>query len=178
MLSGFYRTLMTAQSAGAALVASTVGAGVMTSLLPAQAAYPLKGQAIAQVGERLKVSAAGILTSSGTPVTVTFALLVDNIQAWASSAITPASSQTNATWSLDVELDVRVVGTAAQLFGIGKLGGALSGLTPATSPALGTAFDATIPHIITLGVSFGANTAGNQMTLQQYALASVVGAQS
>jgi hypothetical protein len=178
MLSGFYRTLMTAQSAGAALVASTIGAGVMTSLLPAQAAYPLKGQAIAQIGERLKVSAAGILTSSGTPVTLTFAVLADNTQIWTSGAITPAASDTNSSWSLDVELDVRVVGTAAQVFGIGKLGGALSGLAPATSPALGTAFDATVPHIITFGVSFGANTAGNQITLEQYALASLVGAQS
>lgn len=178
MLSGFYRTLMTAQSAGAALVASAVGSGVMTSLLPAQANYPLKGQAIAQIGDRMKFSAAGILTSSVSPVTLTFAVLADNTQIWTSGAITPAVSQTNGSWSLDVELDARVIGTAAQLFGIGKLGGALSGLAPATSPALGTAFDATVPHIIGFGVSFGANTAANQITLEQYAFASIVGAQS
>lgn len=175
MISGFNRTLVTAQAAGAALVASSIGAGVMTSLLPAQAYFPLKGQGIAQIGEELRVKAAGILTSSATPATVTFAVLAGNTQIWTSGALTPTVSLTNATWSFDVELEVRVAGAVAQLFGIANLGGAFTGLAPATSPALGTAFDATIPQPISFAMSYGANTAGNQIQLQKYSFGMPVG---
>lgn len=179
MLSGFNRTIITAQASGPALSGaggSTNIGTTPTSLLPAQARFPLKGQAITQIGDKLRFRAAGILTTPGSPTTVAFSLMLDAVAVWTSGAVTPGASQTNATWKLDVDLDVRAVGAAAALLGIGSVSGSLASILPATSPVNGNAFDATLPHQLDLYVTLGAATAGQTIQLLQYEPLSVVGA--
>jgi hypothetical protein len=175
----WYKALITAQGAGLALSgaggSNNIGT-TPTSLLPGQAKWPLEGQFIDMVGEKLRVRAAGILTTPASPSSVALSVYFDAIAVWSSGAITPSANLTNATWALEVDLDARLVGsgTAAALFGVAIGSGALSGAFPATSPANGSGFDSTLPHVVDFYVTLGAATSGETIQLVQYELASVL----
>lgn len=179
MLNSWNGTIITAQSPGVALSGaggSTNIGTTPTSLLPGQAHWPMDGSFLWFVGQRLRVKAAGLLTTPVSPSSVSLSLMFDSIAVFAGGAVTPTASQTNATWRFEVDLDVRAVGqaTAAALLGIGSISGSLASVLPAANPANGNGFDSTLPHSVDLFATFGAATSGQTIQLLQYELLSVL----
>ena len=175
-------TLVTAQSAGAAL-ASSVAA---TSLLPTAAVYTLPSNWF-YIGRMLRLRASGQISATSAGPTLTFAF-------WLGTLATPivvfngganplvARATTNVAWDLEMIMTCRAIGsgTAANLIGTGKLtseaclGSAASVAVvnnlPLTAPAVGTGFDSTITNVANLAATWGTSSASNSIQLMQYAL--------
>lgn len=170
------QTLITAQVDGTALTNSTTA----TSILPAAARYVLPANLMA-IGLKFKVKASGrISTAASTPGTLTL-----DVRLGASTVIfnggasgTLATSATNLTWDLDIDLVCRSIGasTSATILGTGKLvTAALSASTPilllpTSAPAVGTGFDSTASQTVDLFATWSAASASNTITLHQYEL--------
>ena len=169
-------TLITAQTAGSALSNSTS----QTTLLPSAAIYTLPAEFLQFVGQRMRIKAAGIMsTASSTPGTFQFYVVFGAINVYAGGASgTLATSASSATWSLDIDLTVRTVGgsTSATVAGSGKLlTTALSTTTPIqilASPGGLTGFASTAAFTVDFQGAWSVASASNTITLQDYELIS------
>lgn len=169
------------------LLASNAGDGAATtatsktSLLPANAKYQIPSTGFWYPGKKLRVHARGRVTT-GASGTLTLALDVGTVDAWASQALTMVASQTNQTWWLDLEFELRALGAGgsatANGLGIGSIaaGAAIASAQtqlPATAPAVGTSFDPDLStNIIDLMATWSVTT-GNSIQLHQYSLESM-----
>lgn len=169
------QTLITAQVDGSALASSTTA----TSILPGAAKFTLPAN-ILQIGTRLRVEAGGrISTTSSSPGTITFDFRLGSVVAFNGGASgTVATSATNLTWKLAMDMTVRSIGasTTATLLGTGILTtAALSATTPimllpVSAPAAGTGFDSTTSQVCDLFATWSVSNASNSITLHEYAL--------
>lgn len=177
-------TLIAAQADGTAVTGTTIG-----SLLPAQAIYTMPSNFIDFVGKKIRIRAAGrisnIVTTPGT-LTLTVRLGGATAVAVTQAMQLNAVAKTNVTWVLDWTLDARVVGSVAQFLntglwqsesvvgsGTGAAGSTGPGqfVIPATAPAVGTAFNATVSQTWDLMATF--SLTGNSIQLHQFALESM-----
>lgn len=182
MSAGYWETLIEAQTAGAAVTAAA-----RTTLLPSHAKKTLEPNFFRRLGQKLIVEASGrissLITTPGTArfdvafgATVIFdglAILLDTVAA-----------HTNVAWHLRIILQLRAVGSAANLMGIGIwtcediLGvpaaapkGSLSAVLPwNTAPAVGANFDSGASQ--TVDVGFTQTVATGSCTLETYELIS------
>lgn len=152
------------------LLTGSASAGVFT--LPAGWLGPAGGA-------HFKLYAAGrISTPAATQGNVTFTLRIGSVNAAVTPTFVSLISLTNITWELEWDITFRATGsgTTANAMHTGKLFTALVSATnlvnliPATAPAIGTGFDSTAGQTIDLQVTWSNATAGNTITLQQYAL--------
>lgn len=180
---GWQETLITSQSDGTALTAAAAA-----TMLPAQAKKTMPANFFDTIGQQLQIKASGrissVITTPGTArfdiryaggvIFDTLAILLDSVAA-----------HTNVAWDLEINLTLRIVGSAAQFFGVGKwtcedlLGvpatapkGCLTAMLPwNTAPALGTAFDATAAGV--LDAFFTQTVATGSMTCHQFSVISL-----
>lgn len=176
-MSGFHETLAEAGEDGSALSNTTTA----TSLLPAARKVYLPAGFFDKVGRRILIRAAGRMSTAGSSpgtwtweVRFTGASQVTVFSGGASATL--ATSASNVSWLLELELAARVIGTSAQLIGVGKFSAASlstsnpSMMLPASSPAVGTAFDATVAQLVDLYGTWSAASASNSITLHDYRL--------
>lgn len=183
----FYECGTVGQAAGAALT-NTVTA---TSLLPPHARLLLPGDFWDRPGKRVILKVNGVISTVVTsPGNFTFDFRLGSVVAWNGGATAlNIVAQTNASWSLEVELTCRAVGisTSANLIGMGKFisraslnapaVGTTTGvgtvLLPDTAPVVGTGFDSTASAVADLFGTWGTANAANSITLYQYSFESV-----
>lgn len=169
------QTLITSQVDGTALTNTTTA----TSLLPGAAKFVLPAN-LFQIGTKLRVKAAGkISTAAAGPGTFTLDLRFGSVVVFNGGASgTLATSASNVTWDLEMDLICRSIGasTSATMLGNGRLiTAALSTSTPiqllpATSPAAGTGFDSTASQTVDLFGTWSVASASNTITLNNYEL--------
>jgi hypothetical protein len=142
---------------GAAIASTT-----LTEANPTPA--PIVGAPV-DLGARFKVTAFGRYTSTATPGTIVAGLYIGPPATAIGSiavicvtaALTVQASQTNRSWRLEGELQVRAVGagTAATILGLCEVSNITSNgtdLAPATAPATAT-FDSTVANSIRVGLT-------------------------
>jgi hypothetical protein len=171
-------TLISQQAAGTALTNTTTA----TSLLNGQAKFTLPAQFLDTIGAKLRIKASGRMsTAAATPGTFTFDVRFGSIVVFNGGASgTLATSATNLTWDLEINLYALSVGasTTATLYGSGKLfTAALSATTPimllpVSSPGAGTGFDSTTAVVVDLFGTWSAASASNSIRCDDYELIS------
>lgn len=176
--------LAEAQVDGATLASSVTP----TSILPAAARCTLPAGFFRNPGKAVKLTAAGRISClNPTPGNITLDVRMgptSNIIVFNGGAVAlnTAAGKTNVTWWLEAILTCRAIGagTAANLMGTGWLmsevingsavGIAETAMLPASAPAVGTGFDATVAMVVDLFATFSVNNAANSITLHQYTL--------
>lgn len=143
-----------------------------------------------QKGRKLRVTVhMAISNIVTTPGTVTFQIMLGSIVVWTSGAIQlNATAHTLLPAKLVVDLTCQLAntgvgGAVAKLMGQGMLYGIMFTLTaaqvdalngpgafpvPATTPALGTAFDGTIAQTLDFWTGFSVSNSGNGVQVAQY----------
>lgn len=172
-------TLISSASDGAALSNTTT----ITSILPSQAKFTLPANKLWFVGQMIKVTAQGrISTLVTTPGTLDFDVRLGSVSVAASSAmVLSTTAKTNVTWWLEWLLTVRVVGSAAQLIHVGDFcseaagastvaGEAKAIMIPTSAPAVGTAFDSTAAQLVDLRAHWSVASASNSILCHMYKL--------
>ena len=181
-MPGYNQTLITAQSAGAALTASIAA----TSILPAAARLAIPPNYFS-IGKILRIEAAGQMSTVTTPGTLTFTLNLGpsgTIIVFAPAALSlNATATTNQQWEMMLKLTCRAIGngTNANLFGRGRFmsrstigapavateSGVGVTLMPDTAPVVGSGFDSTVTNYLDLIATWGTNNA-NSIQLFDY----------
>lgn len=153
-----------------------------------EALYPIGANTLALGDAYRVTVTGGITNPASTPGTVTFQVMLGTIAVWTSGAVQMnATIHTTLPFWLDVELvlqlnNTTVGGTVAKFMGVGRLHGVMFGkaaaqtdlwgrvsaadasasdttlMVPATAPALGAAFDATISQTFDFFVGFSSAT--------------------
>ena len=168
------QTLLTQQAPGTA-VSNTTAA---TSVLPGQAKFTMPAQLIQFIGTGIRLRASGRLsTAASSPGTLTFNVMFGSIVAFTSGATaTLATSASNLTWRLEVDMYAASVGsgTAATMYGTCEfVSSALSATTPiylgpASSSAAGNGFDSTVATVVDLFAQFSVANAANSIRCDDY----------
>jgi hypothetical protein len=181
MLTPYYSTLMTSQIAGPTLTSSTS----FQSMLPLQAKYAFPSQFFQFIGQQIRIRAAGTITTSTSPGTLTFEVtggpsLPVTTVVFTSGAMTLVASLTTVTFIADLTLTVRALDTNSAsglvFMGIGFFqcvaitatvtsGGSIM---PQTSPTTGTAIDNTVSNFLDVGIL--SSTTATTLICQQYQL--------
>ncbi len=169
------QTLVVQQSDGSALTNTTSA----TSILLGAAKFTLPANLL-QVGTKLRIKAGGkISTAASTPGTLTLDCRFGSVIVFNGGASgTLATSASNVTWDLEMDLICRAIGsgTSANIIGQGRLlTAALSTATPilllpATSPAVGSGFDSTASQAVDLFATWSVASASNTITCNNYEL--------
>lgn len=178
MLTPYYATLMTSQVDGTAVTNTTTA----TTLIPAAAKYTFPANFLQFIGQNIRIRSAGRLsTAAATPGTITFdvrtpsAVLLFN----GGASQTLQTSKTNVTWTFDVTMTLRTVGSAANFMGIGEFKSeaisatasvAATMMLPTSAPAVGSNVDATATITIDHFVTFSVASASNSITCHMYQL--------
>lgn len=175
-------TLYATTADGTAISASTTAA----SLLPATVSLPAS---YIQAGSVFKIVAAGRISNVvTTPGTLTLDLrLGGNVVATSPAMGLNVVAKTDVGWLLEWWFTARTGGTAATLMHQGRftsesvvgsavpsVGGNGSLLFQASAPAVGTAFDATVPQVLDFFGKFSVNTSGTAITCHQFILQSLI----
>ena len=185
MLNTWNSTLIASAADGAALTNTTTA----TSLLLGASKFLMPGGFLLFPGQKLRLYAAGrISTVVTTPGTLTLDFRVGSVVAFNGGAISlNTTAQTNATWQLSMDLQVRAIGsgTTAQILGVGEFtsravigsaaaasGGVGTWLLPDTAPAVGTGFDSTASAYFDLFGTWSVANASNSITCHQFELVS------
>lgn len=138
-------------------------------------------------GKQLRITVVGGLSNVITAQpTFTFQVMLGAVIAWTSGAVTTnAAAHTLLPFKLVIDLRCDTVGsgTTAKLIGVGTLTGrqflisgtgvdSVSGdttlMVPATAPAVGTGFDASIANVLDFFAACSVSNAGNGITIYEY----------
>lgn len=160
MLTPYSATLQTSQIDGPTVTFSTS----FQSVLPLSCKYTFPAQFFQFIGQQLHIRAAGRMTTSTSPGTVTFQANLGSsgtTSIAASQAFTLVASQTNITWIVDLWLTLRALDSASAAasnfmftgtYWAGALNATVFNAIPATAPAVGGNFDNTIANLLDFGV--------------------------
>ena len=181
---GYVATLATVQAAGNAVAATTTQTSLLTGGA-SQALCTLPANWIEHVGQQFNIKASGIIsTPVATQGNLTLSVVFNTtpINVAVSPSFTSLANQTNITWRLDWDLTVRAVGsgTSSNFIHTGEFRSALVSLTselnliPASAPVVGTGYNSTTANTVDLQATWSNSTAGNTITLYQYALTSLI----
>jgi len=182
MSLGYKEVLVTSQIDGAAVTAAAA-----TTLLPAAAKFTLPANFFRNIGQRLKITAAGRISSLiTTPGTARFSITFGATTVFDGLAVLldTVAAHTNVGWWLEIDLTCRAIGTSGNLMGVGRwtcediLGvpaaapkGVLTAMLPwNTAPAVGNNFDTTATQQVDL--VFTQTVATGSCTCHQYSLES------
>ena len=179
-------TLIAAQGDSTALT-NTVTA---TSILPGSGKLVLPAGILSSIGQRLRVTAAGrISTVVTTPGTLTLDVRVGPaspptiICANGGAMTLSTTAKTNVAWALEWMLTLRALGngTSANFMHQGwfmseaagattVVGEAKSVLLPQSAPAVGTGFDSTVSLFVDLFGTWSVANAANSIQTHQFAV--------
>lgn len=130
------------------------------------------------VGSRLRVTAAGRFSTTGTPTLILglYYGLVTGVALGVSAAITTSSGASNLTWRAEWTVDVRTNGASGTAMTTGMVFG-VSGATavntiPASAPAVAT-IDTTVSKALEIGATWGTASASNTITCHSYLVESL-----
>lgn len=132
-----------------------------------------------EVGSLLRFEAFGRYSTTGTPTLVLGLYYggVAGVAICATSAITTPSGVTNNSFYVRGQARVRSVGSSGTILGAITVDGVSSAtginLGPATAPATAT-IDTTAAKALTLGATWGTNSASNTLTVHHWAVELVV----
>lgn len=181
MDNSWIERLVAQQGDGPALTTSTTA----TSILLGQAKLLIGAGGFKQ-NDEWRVSAGGrISTLTVAPGTLTLDLRLGSTVVWNGGAMAlNTTAQTNATWQLEVDLNVRSIGdgTLATLLGIGRwtsravigsaaaaAGGAGTLLLPDTAPTAGSGFNsATASNQLDLFATWSVSNAANSIQAHRF----------
>lgn len=127
-------------------------------------------------GSTLLVKAAGKFSTTSAP-TLNLGVYWGGVAGTAictTGALTCISGAASTTFAFEALLVVRTIGSAGTIFGIGEAKGigviSTIGLAPATSPAVTTSLDTTSAKALTLGATWGTNSASNTLTCNLFTI--------
>lgn len=172
MSDGFLESFVSSGEDGSALTNTTTA----TSIIPAARKITLPSGFFDRVGKRLHIEAAGrISTAAATPGTLTLDIRLGSTVVFNGGASgTLATSASNLTWKIEMDLVCRAIGTSATVLGTGKLFCAgLSATTPmmllpTSAPAVGNTFDSTASQTLDLFATWSVASASNSITCHQF----------
>lgn len=176
--NSWYQVLKSMQGAGPTLVSSSTP----TSLLTGQAKYVMAAGWIDNLSNRLRINAHGKISTLGaSPGTFTIDVRFGSVVVFNGGASGLATSASNLTWDLTIDLIPQTVGsgTSATMLGVGKWGSFAISATvpwffmPASSPAAGTGFDSTTSFTVDMFGTWSVSNAANSITCTDYELASL-----
>ena len=182
----FVESLINSQVDGAALTNTTTA----TSLLVGASKYTLYGGFFDVIGKKIKVKAAGrISTVVTTPGSLTLDIRLGAVIAANGGAMSlNVVAKTNVPWFLEWELTCRAIGsgTGANLMHQGfwiseavigaavpTVGGAGTHMLPNAAPAVGTGFDSTASQVVDLFGTWSVANASNSILVHQFELISL-----
>lgn len=179
MTNQMWQAPLISQADGGALTNSTA----LTSILVGAGKYTMRAGEFLP-GTWWRIAANGrISTLAATPGTLTFDVTIGGIVVFNSGAISlNTTAQTNATWRLTLDLQVRSIGsgTLATIIGIGEFrsaavvgspaGAANAAVLPATAPAVGGGFDSMSAALVDLRAAWSVASASNSITAHQFLL--------
>jgi len=180
---GYGAMLVSAQGDGTQISNSTTQA----SIIPAAAKFTLPAGFLDVPGKKLRIKATGRISCVvTTPGNLLFQVLFGaTVVATSQNMNLNTTAKTNVTWALDWDLTLRTIGggTSATFMHVGMFtsealvgspantaGGNGSMLIPASAPAVGSGFDATVANVIDLQAKFSVATSPTNLTLHQYEL--------
>ena len=172
MSDGFVESLISSGEDGAALTNTTTP----TSIIPYSRKIVLPGAVYwDRVNKRLRGFASGRISTFSAPGTLTLDLRLGSAIVFNGGASpTLVASQTNLTWRLDFDLQLRGIGATATLLGTAELKTlALTGglmLMPASAPAVGATFDSTAALTLDLFATWSVASASNSIQNHQFTL--------
>jgi hypothetical protein len=126
-------------------------------------------------GSVLEVRAVGRFSTTGTP-TLNLGVYWGGVAGTAlctTGTVTTASGAANVTWDLTATLTVRTIGSAGSVFATGRAHGIASAATvlmPASAPAVTSSLDTTAAKALTVGATWGTNSASNTLTVHQFVI--------
>lgn len=126
-------------------------------------------------GTILEVRASGRLSTTGTP-TLNLGVYYGGVAGTAlctTGTVTSASGASNVTWDLTATLMVRTIGSAGSIFATGRVHGIAAPtavMMPASAPAVVSSLDTTAAKALTVGATWGTNSASNTLTVHQFAI--------
>jgi hypothetical protein len=183
MALGYQNTLVNSQVDGTALTAAAAA-----SAIPPAAKYTIPANYFDFIGKKLVVKAKGrVSTVATTPGTLRFDVRLGGIVVADSAAIAlvVTNAYTTIGWSLEFDLTIRTIGTAAAFFVQGwfssanvlgganvamPIGGVVAQLPWNTAPTTGTTFDSTVSNVADF--FFTQTVATGSTTVHQYQLIS------
>mgnify|MGYP001559815439 CR=1 FL=1 len=180
---GWRQVLVESAAAGTAITAASE-----TSMIPAAQKYTLPANYFYRIGQMMKITACGIISSViTTPGTARFKVKFGATIAFDGLAVLldSVAAHTNVGWWLDIWLQLTTTGTSAALFGWGRwtcediLGvpatapkGCLTAFLPWNSaPAAGATWDSTATQVIDL--TFTQTAASGSLQCQSYVVESL-----
>lgn len=184
MYNTWNQTLITLQGNGTAIANTTTASSLLTST-GAGARWLKPANFFNNLGAKLRVLAGGIIsTVVTTPGNLQLFLRIGSVDVWSSGTFNlNTTAQTNTAWWLELDLDLRVQGAAAQFRGIGRFssralvgsaavasGGVGTIVLPDTGSSLGTAFDDTASNYVEPYLQFSVANASNSMRMDSYEL--------
>lgn len=173
-MQGYVGPLIVSQADGPALSGSTTP----TSLLQNQGKYVFGAGQIANIGQRFVARALCRLSSAAsTPGNLTLDLRYGSTVIATTQALALATSQTNITLRLELELICRAVGASASFMVGGEVKSAsLTGgpliLVPASAPVVGNTFDSSQAGALDFFGTFSASSGSNSITCHGFSLES------
>jgi len=173
-MAQFWRSLLpgsnaVAVGAGAAYASSTT----LTDVSPAPQ-ITLAANSL-YVGQRLRVHGHGIFSNTGTP-TLLFGIYYGGVAGTALAATGATTTTTGATswpFSVDLEIQVKSVGSSGTVWcnGLVNLGTSLTATTPIWLPSTQSqpiTINTTTANALTLGAQWGTNSASNTLTVEDF----------
>lgn len=135
-------------------------------ILPANYLYP---------GQVLRVTASGRVSTTGTP-TLNLGLYYGAVAGTAlgtTGAITTTSGVTNVTWNFEARVVIRTIGATGTAFTTGWASGISGTVGVSTVPvpaatAAAVTIDTTSAKALTLGATWGTNSASNTLTCHTF----------
>lgn len=177
------QTLVVGQVDGTALTNTTTE----TSIIPASAKLTIPANFFDVIGKRLRLKMSGrISNAASAAITFRFKLGTGSpVTVWASQSIAlNATSKSNVTFDLEWGGVIRAIGTSANfmhtgmltseaVIGVGTGTFASTQSIPASSPAVGSNFDATVSQLADLTAQWGAASASNSIQVHMFQLESL-----
>jgi hypothetical protein len=182
MYNTWNQTLITLQGNSTALANSTTATSLLATA-GAGARFLKPANFFNNIGAKLRVLMGGVIsTVVTTPGNLQLFYRIGSIDVWSSGTFNlNTTAQTNAAWWLELDLDLRVMGAAAQFRGIGRFssralvgsaavasGGVGTIVLPDTGSSLGTAFDDTASNYMEPFAQFSVANASNSIRLDSY----------
>lgn len=175
----FAPVLYNQATVGAAYASSSSATDVSTN-----PQYVLPPNTITTVGQTLHMVAGGVYSNTSTPTlvlgfykntqTTSGATGVGGAAIAATTTVTTGSSQSNMPWYMELYATFTAVGSSATILSYGLVSIGLTTTTqtiqtiPFTTPQTAVSFNSTVPNLLTVGATWGTNSASNTLTCNMF----------
>lgn len=125
-----------------------------------------------QVGQQFRVRAKGIISNTGTP-NLTLGVYYGGTAGTAlasTGAVATVTSLSNSVWSMEADLRVDATGTSGSIRTLASASGIYASPTffPASSSGNNVTVDTSVAKILTIGATWGTNSASNSIQVVMF----------